>query len=1198
MADNNLQVTAVYASGDTVVKKTAITNDVTSFKVTELEGPFDDNGNLLQYVEEGQMCVYIATLDKDVSTVNIKEVNWAMAYDENGDGDFKFEKIQGGRRYDKNRIWVYLQSKFATSLLTIHAYTSTIPANGDSVTVSVDHAQYEAGLESGDRCNTPSNTTIVTNATTEVEDKEFELEVGIRLHFLRYGFFEGDDHADHNAIGKKSEIHNNKSELKPYKKYSDVKNFHCHLTELVFGGYIYVIDPKKTTLKDSFEYYITPNQKLRHIPWYTDPKSEDKRTVFGARKAGKKITEHHYHLVEFIKDKEETPEVYICYSPVQWSKAYFEKMLSNDQGMRDERMVKVTCEGFPQGVTENVDEQYAFDGFSAAFTEGNQIGSNRLKSKKKHLANSQAKKTGEDAELKPDMFIPLLDPINSAREIANEVAHSMLNFKALVEAIQTGETQEKAFNRICTGNDAPPPDKEYYALYSLALTSYHMVYNDKKSIEKYDGGVTAPNNLWGELHEGEEYKESKEWHGNSAGTKNNVKFFGYDGADPEKIKGILGVPQRKKLRKKVNEFRNDLGVFLSHDDFKIPSDDYLYNIKERTLEGREVLFDLLDVLFTTTYDFDRHLLLKEDYIKEDAWQDKILEITNQDNASNYKGGAKASKAPDYEGIDPLYALVTPLLNIDKVISKGDKTAIKIAKVLKKKFKFEAKRYYKTLKKSGSNYYTNFDQFAKVTIKKCNQNINAYGLNMLEVSSIEEEKVLAKLFKEKGVVPNTDEIEKGPYRGKKPINRYVKSKKLTVVKVKNAQYVLQIPVQEPADAKKATQQLKFSKIVNSPAFSGLILGLDAYNLGGAFMQLKKDPSLKNKTNTLKQAISVTESGLTLWKVTTTSARVSEKLSGNLIPILSVASGTLTASICMWDAYESFDKSDDDAGTMFALAGVAFGVAAYASLGTIYTSLALAGPVGWIAAIVGTGFLVLAYMFTDTPLETYFKNYLLSDHYSKGFPLLADESPMAYNNRVYKNRALFTDDAYEDTLMLPSEAEAKLLDLIVCPSVVVKREKRDYYTGRRKGFPKYEITGVTAQLMFAKFLNNISQLEVKAYLCYNGLNDIRNTPPDVAIYKEMRVDKNGHPFVNVSATLTAHQKEFILDESEIFFTVRLAISKKLYFPYPRKGKDYYLSFRSQSLAGGKNGIFSTFEEAFVEIQEAKFLPFSELKSRKTW
>ncbi|OEK09835.1 hypothetical protein A8C32_10005 [Flavivirga aquatica] len=1201
MADNNLEVTAIYASGDTVVKETATTNNATSFKVTDLEGPFDDNGNLLQYIEEGQMCVYIATLDKDVSTVNIREVNWAMTYDANGNGDLKFEKIQGGRRYDKNRIWLYLQSEKATSLLTIHAYTGVLPVNGSSVTVSVNHAQYEAGLKTGDRCNVQSNTTIVTNATTPLKDKEFELEVGIRLHFLRPGFFKGTGHDSRG--GNPNTLGNQNNKLEHAHKHIDLKNFHCHLTELVPGGYIYVIDSKKVSLEKSFEYYVTPKQTLKRIPWYTDPKSEDKRTVFGAKKAGKAITEHHYHLVEYIKDKEETPEVYVCYSPVQWSKAYFEKML-NDQEMRSKRMVKVLCDAMQLNEYSREQETiFSYDGFSAFFNNNNEIGYNRLKNKKKYLANSQAKKTGEDAKLKPDMFIPLLDPVNAAREIADELANSMLNFKALVEAIQTGETQEEAFNRICAGNDAPKPEPEYQSLYSLALTVYHMLYNDESMIKKYDGGVPAPDSRWGELHYGEAYKEKTVWTGNNTHKENNIKLLGYDGADSAKIEGILGVAARKELREEIAKLRDDLGNFLSHNDFKIPLDDYLYNAKERQLEGRVMFSELLETLFTTTYDFDRHLLLQKDYVDADPWKDKILDITNNELAANYKGGV--SKAPDYKDIDPLYALVTPLLNVDAVLTSSNKIGKKLLSAIKAKLKFEAARIFKEVKKSRGSYYTNWDDFVKVVVKKCNANLRVFNTDMIGLSKKEFNVALQQALGDSYEV-NTNFVHKGKYTGANPDVHRLKKKPnaVKVISTKPGDHVLEIRVRtkiteaEALDiANKRNISDKAAKILNSKGFTGVIALLDLYNLYGTVSKFGEGSTKRDKADFVNASIKLTESGLAASKAFGLKTNFFDKkivtrgvVRGTGMQLLGVISSVATAGMCVWDAAEAFEKRDADAAVAYSMAAVAFGVSAYAGYIAFMSGAASAGPVGWIAAIVGTGIFVIAIMLSDTPLETYFKNFLLSDDNTK-FTIQAHESPMVYNRRLFDNRKLLMhDDDYYKTMMHPTDAEATLMNLIVCPHVTLKPtivQKDLPGAAPTLDFVQYLIIA----LKFYKFFNDKESLQVIPYFLPWGINsniEGNNLKPMLADEYSISQD------VGTLGISISFKNRTVALFSQLILAVRLTIddSQSLYFPYNnRSGEAVYLAIK---IPLGKS--FGWYDNEFNEAPN--FLTKDELFKSKNW
>jgi len=123
------------------------------------------------------------------------------------------------------------------------------------------------------------------------------------------------------------------------------------------------------------------------------------------------------------------------------------------------------------------------------------------------------------------------------------------------------------------------------------------------------------------------------------------------------------------------------------------------------------------------------------------------------------------------------------------------------------------------------------------------------------------------------------------------------------------------------------------------------------------------------------------------------------------------------------------------------------------------------------------------------------------------------------------------------------------------------------------------------------------EAPTFLMHNELPDIEITS------KRLDYDEKQQPYLHIETAITEDQREHLLSDSEVIFTVRLAITSKLYFPYPRLGdndkvEDYYLGFRTKSIAGGKNGVFTTFEDGFVEIQVPQFLPLQKLLKGKVW
>lgn len=250
--------------------------------------------------------------------------------------------------------------------------------------------------------------------------------------------------------------------------------------------------------------------------------------------------------------------------------------------------------------------------------------------------------------------------------------------------------------------------------------------------------------------------------------------------------------------------------------------------------------------------------------------------------------------------------------------------------------------------------------------------------------------------------------------------------------------------------------------------------------------------------------------------------------------------------MWDAYESFDKGDTDAGVMMGLAGISFGVS------TVYCILALSEPLGWVAALVGTGFMVLAYMLTDTPLQTLFSNYLLSDHYEKGFPLLANETPMAYNRRILKNKEILTDKDFTDTMMYPTDAQATLLNLIVCPSVALKQEitikpspaiKDDY--GKPIYIPDIKtVRSVIATFRFAAPFNKQEAINIKGHFCRFG---IKSMTRDADIITPVIIPYNDR----IEAHFNVVDKEINFN-SELIITTCLTISEVNYNYFPSGGR----------------------------------------------
>ena len=95
---------------------------------------------------------------------------------------------------------------------------------------------------------------------------------------------------------------------------------------------------------------------------------------------------------------------------------------------------------------------------------------------------------------------------------------------------------------------------EYRQLFSLALTCYQLVYNDKSSIYKYDGG--SPGMNFFDLHYFQEIVYS---YNELEGAKIPLTEVIGNGLSGQKLEGILGIKEREELRETLLSYRNDFG---------------------------------------------------------------------------------------------------------------------------------------------------------------------------------------------------------------------------------------------------------------------------------------------------------------------------------------------------------------------------------------------------------------------------------------------------------------------------------------------------------------------------------------------------------------------------------------------------------------------------------------------------------------
>lgn len=1025
-------------------------------------------------------------------------------------------------------------------------------------------------------------------------EKSADLNVikpGIKLHFLRIGLFDSEAETELCSAPKENnETYEDGNQLEAIEvraiKGVRFENVDVAVTNLN-SGYIYLIE--EGSFDNFHEFQINHGGTLSSIYW-------DKNKENGVYK-------------DFRVADKETKEFVVCphgskfwvaFSPVQWSASYHKEFLDNAE-KRKEHMQLIDCVGFEKGA-DSKDNLYSYEKIQAQFYKEDIGASNGFDKKLKaiHAEEKQQDEKGGN-EVLEDTFIVFDDPIGCGEDLKEIVSEKTLRFKAIIDAIESGEDEARAFQRISDGNfEAPKPEKEYASLFSLALTCYKMVYNDDKSILKYDGGASGFNFF--DRHSLDPRPATTSFYTGNGGmqTKANNGFIGY-GVDYEKLEGILGIKERNEKRNTLISYRNDLGNFLKADYFKKPLDLYLGNHKEYMLEGRNRVLDILDTLSYHPYKFDQHLMLEKEMVKEDQWIDWLFKITDDECSQHFASGTK-SKTEEFVNYDPLFALVGVALNIDDTLGKKLSFSESLVGVYQKNLQYRGGQVANYHSINGV-VYKSLEAKQKLIVKKLNTNLKVFGEEMFEIRDGD----IRLRLQELGVELDPKYVTKGKYTGKRAdVLRILKESNpdgFEYTQVRNGgklKTTINVRVAENlgtvADNKGIAKKINIAKIVNGKAFNGLFAALEARNFWNASAKLTNEGSINNKLDVIKSVVSLADASANLYKsFILSSGKDISKGFAKKAARLGVLGGVLSAAWCFSDSFKAMDKGDMDSGLALIGAGVAFSISTMAGAGIVF---AAAGPVGWIAAAIGVGLLIVASLLTDSELETVFKNFILSDSYSKGFPKPANLSPMSYTRNTLLNKAILTDDDYHETLMNPSDAQASLLDAIMCKEIQFEAKNNTDYSYLRSqdnptGAHIESFTQWTATMVFSRFFNHPNQVEPHAFLYADGVGD--GKAEEITISKVSKIfDTSNQQALQVKFSVPNNLKESLSYKSEVVLALRLKIdaSQSMYFPYNLNKKERYLGVKLRV-----NQLTYSMSE-FKENKDIVKAPLKNIKNGKAW
>lgn len=713
------------------------------------------------------------------------------------------------------------------------------------------------------------------------------------------------------------------------------------------------------------------------------------------------------------------------------------------------------------------------------------------------------------------MFVTLNDPIGCAEDIASILHASFLEQQTILDALETGvglDAKEES-------NDSDD-EEQIRALFQLALTTYQLVYNDQKMISDYHGGAIG---YW------------------------NTDFKG-SGIRKEKILNILGVEERKEHRSKITTLRDDLGYYTCSDYYK----NAYVHAEEGTdlngIDGKFFAMQPLKLLAIKPHLQDKIFDLNSAEEVDTKWDYLILEYLKGDVDS------------------PVYNVLNKTIDIDEnTIKQGVDLSNKLAAFVKSSLEtfasYAAKDVVVTTFVESTKNVTVSGNY-ELTLRRLNT-LQVYGEDMFEVRGYEVQETL----KSSGWRIDNGKVIAGTYKGKLDLFRWVKSQspELVLKETSHGKHVFNMPVIKEVEEVIRTPEYnsqkqptnlgaKATKVLDGAPFRGVIALLQVFNIGAAYHTFSKDMSKKSLVNLSGISAEFTSATLYLAEktlATTISSTAINGVSKIAFGANAVGSG-VTAIMCTWEACLSFDARDTDAG--FAWGGAAAAFAGATAM--IFVSTAWAGPVGWACAGIGVGLVFLAYYFTDSPIEKFFKNNALSDEVD----LLKSQGELtgAYNKRFYLNRNTINPDSdfkkYNDfkfagailsDFMVCSDINVNILDLI--NEETSSTDLWEAVLGSHETVRQGDVKIFQFVISFRQFLRTADQLAYNIYFYENGIKGGSYEKLDITTsgYVEEGGEKTP-PSVKVDITIPNSITKKYKPKSQILIVCALSLGNDKFYP----------------------------------------------------
>lgn len=960
-----------------------------------------------------------------------------------------------------------------------------------------------------------------SNQKLKITPKE---EPDIKLHFLRYGLFH--DGSEGNVYVKTPKLKSaddpntpetelDEVEVLALRKAPTLEKFSIQRTALN-SGYLYIFDADDSNLW--YERKIDKYGKLHTILWEESSPVDVRKPISEVRD---------FFEIKFGKS------IWVCYSPVQWSADFHKKMRTSSS--KEKYMKRIKCTGFKKDSNSNPHENaLPYDEIKSTFSDKQRLLGKTEEEKLKNISKYENEPDPKEEKIiKVDMFITLDDPIGMADVIAHNLEEEIINHQANVEAIRFGEDPKVVVNRIkkqSPKTSLSHKEKQISNMFSLAQTSYQIVYNNDESIKEYDGGMAG---------------SGLKYLGRVPYTITPIIIYDGKGILKSKLTTVLGVKERKKQREIIRILQDDLGNWVKSDYFDSNCIVFSEGSDLCNIIGKSIIINNLRLLAINPHDVDRSLDLQKHQEKENAWQNYLKDRFNCSSGETHldKTLNKTADINDKLELDS-FEMGVNLAN--KLAGFASATLDSFAKITTDKEVSKA-----------------IEGTMEVMVRKLNR-ITAFSMEMYELRSYEIYEKLPDDTKFKF----DSKTDLGKYTGKEELIRFrVDSPTIVLKDSKWGKHTFELPIEtQTTTIEKTPTNIagKAKALVNSSAFKGTVALLQVFNLGVATVKMTNEKNWKNRTNFIGISAELTEAVIKLRQVQL--ARTGASLTGfggAALRVSSIAGAGITVIMCGWDAYDSFEARDTDAAWAYIGAGAAFtGV----TVATVFASASWAGPLGWICAGIGLGLIYLAYILKDTPLEKYFKHFIFSD--AKALPAIKEELTWKHNIRFYNNRTELMGEGNTMMHLLDfTIAAAELHDLLVCSQIgfditkLINVESTTFPAAMDYRMSQTLKTGTVKSLKisvsFNQFLNNASQFIYEVYFYKKGMRS--------GGYKKLNIDNKitiergtaeSAPKAILNIDLPNDVTNNIVGRSCLLFICRLKLHSEGFYPVDYNNDERHL------------------------------------------